>query len=191
MRHLAWAGIAVATAIAVAASCVPDFEFRQQASSSGAAGDGGAAGAGGGTSTTSTGGAGGMGDGGMGGAGGDAGPTPTVYCGETSSAECNPGEICCYHTADPDCDKCALEQCVGEAGCAQNGYAVFFCDDAADCAPRQCCLTYFGDPPIAYQGSACQDSCSDVQYRLCRTVADCDPGQACVSIQYPNYARCL
>jgi hypothetical protein len=85
-----------------------------------------------------------------------------------------------------------MNQCVGDGNCAAAGYAKFFCDDPADCPPgTMCCMTYSIMIGEYYHGSACIESCSDVQHRLCKTVADCDPGQACVSIEYPGYMKCL
>lgn len=192
MRHLAWAGMAVAVGIATAASCIPDFEFRQESSASGTGGGtggtGGAGGqAGGPLDTTSS-------AGGTGGAGGEGGQplVRQMRCGETTSMQCAPGELCCYHTTTIACDKCAQDECTGDGTCAAAGYAKFFCDDPDDCpAGQMCCMTWqIKSGQEYYSGAACQESCSDVQHRLCDEADDCDPGVVCVSIEYPGYMRC-
>jgi hypothetical protein len=195
MRHAAryaWIAAAAATAMAVAASCIPDFEFAKRPAGQGGAGAGGAGGAGGQ-------GAGGQGAGGQG-AGGEAGAGPagpTVPCSVNAGApECAPGYRCCFHKTIAACDMCTeANTCEGTDACAGSDvYAIFRCNTKEDCPSGfQCCLRFNADTTIL--DTSCSDVCAPApeQYVMCSDAFDCPPSmQNCRDFvdPYPGYKYC-
>lgn len=197
MKRLVWASLTFTTAAVVVASCVPDFQFREQSGAGGGtSGGGGSVDAGVPTTTTTTTGAGAGGAGGGGGAGGSGGSvSPVVPCGD-AGVECNPGEHCCYHATYLSCDRCAAIDCVAAAppGCNDAGnYAIITCDDPSDCeAGKKCCMSYVQQMSKIYlSDSICSDTCSGSQFQLCNTDADCQNGQTCTrELPYVGYYAC-
>lgn len=188
MRYAGWIVGAATTGIVVAASCIPDFQFKERKEPGGVGGQGTAGG----------------GAGSAGGAGGsveDAGVADgaTVPCTDDASAdECAPGEICCFHTGLYECDKCsATNQCNGGPSCADAGtYAKFYCNSPDDCSQGEhCCMTYEGYIDgagmfqIVPQGILCQPSCTNTQITVCDVDADC-PSGTCEPDNYPGYSFC-
>lgn len=176
MRYIGWIGIVTGLAAgATAASCIPDFQFASETD----------------------------GDAGAGAGGGAVADGPIVPCG-ADGGDCQPGEVCCYHTTVVSCDMCSTTiECVGDPLCDDAGtYAVFLCNNAEDCAAgKRCCMTYTGPMTgIQPQGSQCQPACADNQLPLCHQDGSCDPLPAdagpdagtptCHGLGYPGYRVC-
>lgn len=157
MKRLAWIAASACTAIAVVASCVPDFQFAEHVEPTPDAGLDG----------------------------------PVVPCGDKdASADCSPGETCCYHSSDGDCDKCAgVGMCVGEGDCADSGaYAVLSCNTKEDCLPGQyCCATVVGVNLI--KSITCQPGCDATQFLVCTSDQECTAPKVCDEV-YAGYKIC-
>jgi hypothetical protein len=191
-RRIGLLALAVTAAACSVISGLDEFELAGGRGTEGGAGSTGGAGGQAGSASVGPGAGGSAGSGGAGTSSAGGSAPGAVYCGQQPSVQCGTGEVCCFNKVDAACDTCSSDpQCAGIAGCDQMSFAVFACDDGPDCAPNHCCLTYVLEGPNEYyEGAACQASCNAMQHRLCRTDADCDAGQVCVSLPYPNYNRC-
>lgn len=199
MKRLVWASLAFMIAAVLAASCVPDFQFREPSGAGGGTAGGGAIGGEGGQATAGAtggegggGGAGGAGGaGGSGGSGGSVPPVVIVPCGamQWHVDACPPSEFCCWHETSYACDVCTQGgTCTGPVGCGGvSNYRLLRCNGPEDCPVGQhCCEDVTED-------TLCAVACNASQNVICGVNEDCPMEKPyCVEFAtpYPGYKLC-
>lgn len=183
----------------------PEFGFKPKKSTSSASSTTSSSEA----TTTSTGG----GMGGFGGSGGDAtattssvggaggGATTTTAATTTSTSSggagtvpCTPGvcalgEVCCYHSADFDCDRCRDPgKCYDIDLCSASGtYSELACDEPNDCFQGGKCCIDLSNGVIA---SSCKAACDQPNEHAACQDSVCLDGGICAGTGYAGYEVC-
>jgi hypothetical protein len=131
-------------------------------------------------------------------AGADAdagGAEPVVPCG-ASGADCAPGQLCCFDSADFVCDHCSFSDDCTTATCTGR-FTTLKCNDTKDCdADQRCCITFDIVENTTYPvKSRCRADCLPDEAVSCSRNVDCAPDggdRKCVqATNYPGYKGCL